>query len=237
MGSKDDLAKPSAPQVTERVNDQVDGGVSRIGTLSAAPDLKAKQPVQNKPEPAHEIIKIVSGEKIPERRGDYIFPPINLLNDAPESSLDNKDAYAEVMMTIIGALEEQSIRTIPHEIHAGPVYTRYQITLAPGVTYEDVAQKHGLLAQSLGVPSIKAVPIDGEHELMGVMVPNDQPQDIVLRDIIETKAWAEARAEIPLILGKNYTGRPIIEDLHQLGHLLVVGQSGSGSRRGQSKIS
>lgn len=228
MGSKGDLPQPSTPQVTKKDNDQVDCEIPGLLTSPEAVNAEGTQPGKNKPKPAPEIIKIVLGEEIPVRSEDYIFPPLNLLVEAPEGNIDDNDAYAEVMMTIIGALEEQGIRTIPHVIHVGPVYTRYQITLAPGVTYQDVAQQNSLLTQSLGVTSIKIVRIQGESEIAGVMVPNEQPQAIYLRDIVESKTWAEAHAEIPLILGKDTTGKPLITDLHGLGHMLLVGPSGSG---------
>lgn len=249
MGSKDDLPQPSAPQVSEGIHNQIDGyRPEEVDSREALPQepekptqnklklppglrkavtVEPQKSTQNKPKLTPGIIKIISGEKIPERRGDFMFPPLHLLTEAPDTRIDN-DVYTQVMQNLIRALERQGIKVIPHEIHVGPVYTRYQFTLAPGVTYKDVAQKSSLLAQSLGVPSIKIVPIQGQQKIAGAMVPNEQPNAIYLRDIVESRAYAEARAEIPLILGKGYSGVPIIEDLQKLGHLLVVGQSGSG---------
>jgi S-DNA-T family DNA segregation ATPase FtsK/SpoIIIE len=231
LGSKDVSDQSKQPQALDKTSPRASSDNSNDNSCEAV-SVEEKRAADNEPRMDSETVQIIPGdqdeeaESMPGGSGDYIFPPILLLKDSLESTSGNNVIYADVMQSLIHTLEQLDIKAIPHEIHEGPIFTRYQIILQPSVTYEDLSKSKSLLAQSLGLANIRVVQL--QNDVYGVVLPNDEPQDIFLRDIIETKAWAEAQADIPVVLGKDHGGSPIIQDLHKVGHLLVVGSTGSG---------
>ncbi len=188
-----------------------------------------------KPKLDPESIKIIRGEKaekavagIPERRGDYVFPPLNLLAESPEDSSFRNEDHAGTMAALVRTLEEFGVKVIPGEIHTGPVITRYEVTPAPGVRVEKIVNLDKNIALGLKALSVRILaPVPGKGTV-GIEVPNKSAQAVCMRDIVETKAWAETDAEIPIVLGKDVTGKPMVTDLTKMPHVLIAGSTGSG---------
>jgi S-DNA-T family DNA segregation ATPase FtsK/SpoIIIE len=201
-------------------------------TLPSEPD---PTPVAPKPKFDPESIKIVKGEKtekavasIPEQRGDHKFPPIHLLNEGPADNDTSAEDHASTMSALVRTLEEFSVKVIPGEIHTGPVITRYEVTPAPGVRVEKIVSLDKNIALGLKAESVRILaPVPGKGTV-GIEVPNRIAQPVCMRDIVESKAWAEARAEIPIVLGKDVTGKPMVADLTKMPHVLIAGSTGSG---------
>lgn len=209
---------------------------------------KLKTPRASKPEPEKEaapepakpkldpdMIKVVSGEKtekattsIPERKGNHKFPPLELLAEAPDSNNMAHEDHAGTMQALVRTLEEFGVKVIPGEIHTGPVITRYEVTPAPGVRVEKIVNLDKNIALGLRAMSVRILaPVPGKGTV-GIEVPNKAAQAVCMRDIVESKAWAEAKAEIPVVLGKDVTGRPMVTDLTKMPHVLIAGSTGSG---------
>ncbi|MDQ8194310.1 DNA translocase FtsK [Coraliomargarita sp. SDUM461004] len=199
-----------------------------------APESKL-EPELKKPALDPATIKIISGEKtekavasIPERRGDYVFPPLNLLSEAPDVSSIAPEDHAGTMNALVRTLEEFSVKVIPGEIHTGPVITRYEVTPAPGVRVEKIVNLDKNIALGLKAMSVRILaPVPGKGTV-GIEVPNKISLAVCMRDIVESKAWAEANAEIPIVLGKDVTGKPMVTDLTKMPHVLIAGSTGSG---------
>lgn len=180
-------------------------------------------------------VKIITGEKteksvakIPERRGNYVFPPLSLLAEAPDSSRLRPENHAATMDALVRTLEEFGVKVIPGEIHTGPVITRYEVTPAPGVRVEKIVNLDKNIALGLKALSVRILaPVPGKGTV-GIEVPNKISQAVCMRDIIESKAWADADAEIPVVLGKDVTGKPMVTDLTKMPHVLIAGSTGSG---------
>lgn len=191
--------------------------------------------VPAKPKLDPSVIKIVSGEKtekavdsIPERRGDYVFPPLELLAEAPDGTDFSNEDHAGTMEALVRTLDEFGVKVIPGEIHTGPVITRYEVTPAPGVRVEKIVNLDKNIALGLRAMSVRILaPVPGKGTV-GIEVPNQSPQAVCMRDIVESKSWAEAKAEIPVVLGKDVTGKPIVADLTKMPHVLIAGSTGSG---------
>ena len=211
----------------------------KLRKASAAP-AAAQEPIEQTPEPPQGVpdpasIKIISGEKtekavasIPERRGDYVFPPVPLLAEASDSSGSASEDHAGTMQALVRTLKEFSVEVIPGEIHTGPVITRYEVTPAPGVRVEKIVNLDKNIALGLKALSVRILaPVPGKGTV-GIEVPNKISQPVSMRDIIESKAWAEANAEIPIVLGKDVTGKPMVMDLTKMPHVLIAGSTGSG---------
>jgi len=167
--------------------------------------------------------------RMPRRRGDYVFPPLNLLTEPisiPEE--DSEEVHRQTAALLIKTLEEFGVKVTLGEIHAGPVITRYDVYPAPGVRVEKIVNLDKNIALGLKALSVRILaPVPGKG-CVGIEVPNRRPQSVYIRDILESEDWADCKAEIPVALGKEVSGRPLIADLTKMPHLLIAGSTGSG---------
>jgi len=110
----------------------------------------------------------------------------------------------------------------------GPVVTQYEVAPAAGVKVRQIANLSNDLALAMRAQSIRIVaPIPGKGAV-GVEVPNPNPEMVAFRELIESRDFQNARAALPIALGKDLEGRPIIADLAKMPHLLIAGATGSG---------
>jgi S-DNA-T family DNA segregation ATPase FtsK/SpoIIIE len=132
------------------------------------------------------------------------------------------------MQALVRTLDEFGVKVIPGEIHTGPVITRYEVTPAPGVRVEKIVNLDKNIALGLKALSVRILaPVPGKGTV-GIEVPNKISQAVCMRDIVESRAWADADAEIPIVLGKDVTGKPMVTDLTKMPHVLIAGSTGSG---------
>jgi len=203
-------------------------------TVSPIPESE-NETMSKKPKLNPAMVKIISGEKtekavasIPERRGNYVFPPLELLSEAPDASAISSEDHAGTMQALVRTLDEFGVNVIPGEIHTGPVITRYEVTPAPGVRVEKIVNLDKNIALGLKALSVRILaPVPGKGTV-GIEVPNKSAQAVCMRDIVESRSWAEANAEIPVVLGKDVTGKPMVTDLTKMPHVLIAGSTGSG---------
>jgi S-DNA-T family DNA segregation ATPase FtsK/SpoIIIE len=159
----------------------------------------------------------------------HIFPPLSLLKEQVKPSSSNSDeehsANATSLMRILG---EFGVEVSLGEIHVGPVITRYEVVPAPGVRVEKIAGLDKNIALGMRAQSVRILaPIPGKAAV-GVEVPNQHPTPVGMRELLESEDWANAKAELPIALGKDVSGRPLISDLAKMPHLLIAGATGSG---------
>lgn len=162
---------------------------------------------------------------------NYQFPRLNLLREqtpiAPENSEEEHRRNAENLLRI---LSEFGVQVSLGEIHVGPVITRYEVVPAPGVRVEKIAGLDKNIALGMRAQSVRILaPIPGKAAV-GVEVPNLHPTPVGMREILESEDWgtALAKGEIPVALGKDVSGKPIVSDLTKMPHLLIAGATGSG---------
>lgn len=169
-----------------------------------------------------------SNNLFPERKGDYHFPTLDLLMEPPEESSGGDEDHMIKARRLKETLAEFKIDVELGEVHTGPVITRYDIHPAAGVRVEKIANLDKNLAMALRAESVRILaPVPGKG-CVGVEVPNEKAAPVCLKEILESKAWADAKAEIPIVLGKEASGRPLVADLTKMPHLLVAGSTGSG---------
>lgn len=179
--------------------------------------------------------KVVRAEKtekatdlFPERKGDYHFPTLDLLMEPPEVISGADEDHMIKAKRLKETLAEFKIDVELGEVHTGPVITRYDIHPAAGVRVEKIANLDKNLAMALRADSVRILaPVPGKG-CVGVEVPNEFAAPVCLKEILQSKAWADANAEIPIVLGKEASGRPLVADLTKMPHLLVAGSTGSG---------
>ncbi|MDP4693733.1 MAG: DNA translocase FtsK [Opitutales bacterium] len=209
-----------------------------VPPMEREPEPPVEPPTEELKKPKFDpsMIKVIAGEKaekssvanIPERRGDYVFPPIKLLAEPQDVTNAPQEDHAGTMEALVRTLEEFGVKVIPGEIHTGPVITRYEVTPAPGVRVEKIVNLDKNIALGLKAMSVRILaPVPGKGTV-GIEVPNKIAQAVCMRDIVESKAWAEANAEIPVVLGQDVTGKPMVMDLTKMPHVLIAGSTGSG---------
>ncbi|MDR2862604.1 MAG: DNA translocase FtsK [Puniceicoccales bacterium] len=175
-----------------------------------------------------ETIERAMGSQEPKKRGDYQFPPVALLKEAPPAENEPQENYFERAERLITTLAEFKIKAEMGEIQSGPVITRYEVIPAPGVRVEKIAGLANNLAMNLKAESVRVLaPVPGKGTV-GIEVPNLKAKAVSLREIIESTAWEKNKHEIPIVLGKDVTGKPIIENLAKMPHCLIAGSTGSG---------
>ncbi|KAF0093483.1 MAG: DNA segregation ATPase FtsK/SpoIIIE S-DNA-T family, partial [Puniceicoccaceae bacterium 5H] len=183
-----------------------------------------------------ETLRIIASERtrrasepLPDRKGDYRFPPRDLLTE-PKEIDDSGDAevHQQTAEALKDTLEQFNVKVELGEVHAGPVITRYDIHPAPGVRVEKIQNLDKNLALNLKALSVRILaPVPGKG-CVGVEVPNKNPQAVFIRDILDSEDWVKTKAEIPIALGKEVSGKPLIADLTKMPHLLIAGSTGSG---------
>ena len=243
LGQKAEEAEVQAVAEKESLpDDLLDQAIEKTSPLVAKPATTSV--VENKPSVEVEVkkppldpamFKIVKGEKteksvasIPERRGDYVFPTIDLLQNAPVPADQANEDHMGMMEALVQTLDEFGVKVVPGEIFTGPVITRYEVTPAAGVRVEKIVNLDKNIALGLKALSVRILaPVPGKGTV-GIEVPNRISQAVCMRDIIESKSWAEANAEIPIVLGKDVTGKPMVTDLTKMPHVLIAGSTGSG---------
>lgn len=185
--------------------------------------------------PFNNELKIIDSEKIeksslnlPKRKGNYIFPSYDLLNPAQTQEGISTAEHQQIVDTLIRTLAEFGVNVTPGEVHAGPVITRYEVIPAAGVRVEKILNLDKNIALALKAHSVRILaPVPGKGSV-GIEIPNNKPSFVCLREIIESTAWSQSDAEIPLVLGKEVTGKPLVFDLAKMPHLLIAGSTGSG---------
>ncbi|MBO6103019.1 MAG: hypothetical protein J6P03_07170 [Opitutales bacterium] len=130
------------------------------------------------------------------------------------------------MEIIISKIRTFKIGVKPAEVFPGPVITRYEVRPDTGVRSNKILNLEDDLALALAVPHVR-VSLTGRGTI-GIEVPNAVRQNVCLREIIESKEWNESKAKIPVVMGKDVSGKPVVLDLAKMPHALVAGSTGSG---------
>jgi S-DNA-T family DNA segregation ATPase FtsK/SpoIIIE len=160
---------------------------------------------------------------------NYQFPPLTLLRDPVKPSAANsEEEHRRNAENLLRILSDFGVDVTLGEIHVGPVITRYEVVPAAGVRVEKIAGLDKNIALGMRAQSVRILaPIPGKAAV-GVEVPNQNPTPVGMRELLEAEDWVEARAELPIALGKDVSGKPLISDLTKMPHLLIAGATGSG---------
>ncbi len=178
---------------------------------------------------AEEPKKAKAASVVPAAEPDYQYPPLVLLKEQVKPSAEDSDQeHLRNMEDLVRILGEFGVTVTPGEIHVGPVITCYEVVPAPGVRVEKIAGLDKNIALGMRAQSVRILaPIPGKAAV-GVEIPNRHPTPVGMREILESEDWVGAKAEIPIALGKDVSGKPLISDLAKMPHLLIAGATGSG---------
>ena len=185
-------------------------------------------PATRKPEP---LKKPAPDLKDPVLHGgEYVLPSIDLLDEmdpADRASSDPQEMLA-IQNTLIDTLQQFGIAVAPGDITRGPTITRYEVYPAKGVRVDKILSLERDLARATRAERINILaPIPGK-DTVGIEIANAKKQKVIFRDLLASEEYANTKAKIPLVLGKDVYGKTIIGDLASMPHLLVAGTTGSG---------
>jgi DNA segregation ATPase FtsK/SpoIIIE, S-DNA-T family len=236
--AEDPLSRPAAPRSNEPplavapppVKPESKPAVKLATETRAAVEPKAAAPAKIelnivKPEETKKA-KITAS---PSDDKDYIrFPLTELKERAPVSAADSEEEHRQNAENLLRILSEFGVEVTLGEIYAGPVITRYEVVPAAGVRVEKISGLDKNISLGMRAQSVRILaPIPGKAAV-GVEVPNRNPTAVGLREILESEDWASSKAELPIALGKDVSGKPLVSDLTKMPHLLIAGATGSG---------
>ena len=161
--------------------------------------------------------------------GDYELPSRNLLIQGDDFSYDEQAKEVRRKAKILEETFENfgfNIKVV--EIETGPVIAQYEVELETGLRLTKITGLADDLAIALRVPSVRIVaPIPGKNTV-GIEVPNEERQVVRLRDVMEESSAKTKKMNIPVFLGKDVSGNPMVVDLAKMPHLLIAGRTGTG---------
>lgn len=161
---------------------------------------------------------------------DYTLPSLDLLEtyESDERKPVDPSVLQAVQKVILETLAQFGIEASPGDITKGPTITRYEVYPAKGVRVDRISNLERDLARATRAERINILaPIPGK-DTVGIEIANSDKVKVAIRELFDSDAWHSSKAKLPLALGKDVYGTPIIADLAQMPHLLVAGATGSG---------
>jgi S-DNA-T family DNA segregation ATPase FtsK/SpoIIIE len=166
---------------------------------------------------------------VPKELGEYHLPLWDCLEDAEHGYAESQEQFVREQAAILEqALREFNIDAHVVEIDTGPVITMYEIHLAAGIKVSAISGLSNDIQRALKAESVRIVaPIPGKNTV-GIEVPNAQKEKVRFKELMQLAPDSAAKQIMPLYLGKNASGEPLITDLAAMPHCLIAGTTGSG---------
>ncbi len=205
------------------LDEEEDGPAAVV--LPIAPKLKPAAPSREA-----RVNAAIEATAVPDDDGaNSLLPPTSLLTEPPPRNVDaNRRELDASGVRLMAALKTFRVEGQLVGRTTGPTVTQFEVEPAAGVKVRQFASLSNDLALAMRANSIRIVaPIPGKGAV-GIEVPNPNPEMVAFREIVEHPEYSSARAALPVALGKDLEGRPVIADLAKMPHLLIAGATGSG---------
>lgn len=189
----------------------------------AIPELLPSPPVKKKAAPPKKIESTVV-------LAPGTVPPLTLLNPAPpsEGKAFSNTTFEELSHLVEQRLSDFGVEVKVVAVNPGPVITRFELELAPGIKVSKISGLAKDIARSLSATSVRVVEVIPGKSVIGLELPNEHREVVALRDVLESQRYAQSRSPVSLALGKDISGYPVVVDLAKMPHLLVAGTTGAG---------
>jgi DNA segregation ATPase FtsK/SpoIIIE, S-DNA-T family len=217
-------------------------GAEGIPSPTEEPKRRRRPALPEEPEESAPIVPVVPLRKEKEKKGrkqepgagatldeESGLPPIDLLTVPVESSAQNagQAELDRLGQSLIETLRTFKVDGRPGGRTTGPVVTQFEVVPAPGVKAGRIVALSDDLAIAMRVPSVRVAPIPGKGAV-GVEIPNPIARIVTLGELIEPADWPRLRAALPIALGRDLEGKPVVADLAKMPHLLIAGATGTG---------
>ncbi|WP_066664034.1 DNA translocase FtsK, partial [Sphingomonas sp. CCH9-H8] len=166
-------------------------------------------------------------------KGTYQLPPLKLLKEPAKSGTAaiDKAALERNARLLESVLDDFHVKGQIVEVRPGPVVTMYELEPASGIKASRVVQLADDIARNMSAVSARVATIPG-RSVIGIELPNVKRETVSLHELIGSETFEDLGAQLPIVLGKNIAGDPVIADLAPMPHLLVAGTTGSGKSVG-----
>jgi len=164
---------------------------------------------------------------------DHLLPPLELLAEVPQArtAAVNEEALQQNARLLETVLEEFGVRGQIVKVRPGPVVALYELEPAPGIKASRVIGLADDIARSMSALSARVAIMPG-RSVLGIELPNARSEMVFLRELLASEAYERNASKLPLVLGKDIGGAPVITDLQRMPHLLIAGTTGSGKSVG-----
>lgn len=202
-----------------------------------APQPQYQQPQQSAaPQPQDTLLHPLlmrNGDSRPLHKPTTPLPSLDLLTPPP-SEVEPVDTFAlEQMARLVEArLADFRIKADVVNYSPGPVITRFELNLAPGVKAARISNLSRDLARSLSTVAVRVVEVIPGKPYVGLELPNKKRQTVYLREVLDNAKFRDNPSPLTVVLGKDIAGEPVVADLAKMPHLLVAGTTGSGKSVG-----
>jgi DNA segregation ATPase FtsK/SpoIIIE, S-DNA-T family len=237
------IPKPRLPARLSGIDNEEETDPMPVGVVTAAPPRKtverenrAPPEISERSLPAKKA-SFSTGARQGDFFGSYTLPSVDLLDPPPANAVPKLDkaaleANARLLETV---LDDFKVNGQITAVRPGPVVTMYELEPAAGVKSNRVIQLAEDIARNMSALSARVCVIPG-RTVMGIELPNANRESVVLHEMIGSDAFADQKGALPIILGKNISGDPVIADLAPMPHLLVAGTTGSGKSVGLNSM-
>lgn len=238
-GPSEPLFTPSVMPEAEPVRQQTPSTYAQQPVQQ--PYVQPQQPQQQQfqqpaPQPQESLIHPLlmrNGDSRPLQRPSTPLPSLDLLTPPP-SEVEPVDTFAlEQMARLVEArLADFRIKADVVNYSPGPVITRFELNLAPGVKAARISNLSRDLARSLSTVAVRVVEVIPGKPYVGLELPNKKRQTVYLREVLDNTKFRDNPSPLTVVLGKDIAGDPVVADLAKMPHLLVAGTTGSGKSVG-----
>jgi S-DNA-T family DNA segregation ATPase FtsK/SpoIIIE len=228
---RDPVATVTSPSIPPAAETQIVQPRETQGGAPAAPAPRTAARARvaasdRRPPPARQ-------ESLPLEQAGWRFPPAGLLSAPPARSMAGPDeeALQNNARLLESVLSDYGVQGAIRDIRPGPVVTLYELEPAPGIRSARVIGLADDVARSLSVTAVRIATVPGRN-VIGIEVPNQRRETVFLSELLESEAWTRHQGRLPIALGKDISGTPVVSDLARMPHLLIAGTTGSGKSVG-----
>ncbi|RYA55752.1 DNA translocase FtsK, partial [Enterobacter cloacae complex sp. GF14B] len=233
MPEAEPVRQSPPPQVYAQPQQPAPQAYAQPQTPAQPPQPQFQQPAPQPQESLIHPLLMRNGDSRPLQRPSTPLPSLDLLTPPP-AEVEPVDTFAlEQMARLVEArLADFRIKADVVNYSPGPVITRFELNLAPGVKAARISNLSRDLARSLSTVAVRVVEVIPGKPYVGLELPNKKRQTVYLREVLDNTKFRDNPSPLTVVLGKDIAGDPVVADLAKMPHLLVAGTTGSGKSVG-----